>query len=268
MKQYNHYLGTDLTFVVCAYKECEYLEECIKSLLEQTEKANIVISTSTPNNYIMGIAEKFKLEVRVNQHGGQVKDYNFALKQADTELVMLMHQDEILDKHFVERVIKELNLSRRPIIAFTNYLEMHEDIVDKKPSTLIRVKRIMLLPFSIRWVRGTKWGKWLTQCLGNPITHPTVVCVKKEMPEICFREEYKATMDWDLWQRLSRQEGSFVYVKDVLLFHRMNDANQTVQLLRAGNVRSEEEYEIMCRFWPAPIAKLIMKLYSKALNYY
>ena len=27
MKQYNNYTADDFTFVVCAYQECEYLEE-------------------------------------------------------------------------------------------------------------------------------------------------------------------------------------------------------------------------------------------------
>ena len=32
MKQYNNYTADDFTFVVCAYQECEYLEEAIRSV--------------------------------------------------------------------------------------------------------------------------------------------------------------------------------------------------------------------------------------------
>ena len=35
------------TFVICAYKESKYLEECIKSLINQTVKSNIIMTTST-----------------------------------------------------------------------------------------------------------------------------------------------------------------------------------------------------------------------------
>ena len=38
----------DHTFAICAYKESPYLEECIKSLKNQTIKSNILIATSTP----------------------------------------------------------------------------------------------------------------------------------------------------------------------------------------------------------------------------
>lgn len=268
MKQYNNFTGKDFTFVVCAYKECEYLEECINSLINQTVKTNIIISTSTPNDYIKAIADKYNIEIRVNPNGGQIKDYNFAMQQPKTELVMIMHQDEVLVDGFVEKVLFELNHVKRPIIAFTNYLEMHNDIIDKKPSIMVRIKRVLLLPLHVHSLSGTWLGKRGIQLLGNPITHPTVVCVKKEMPQEIFKEKYKASMDWDLWERLSKQEGSFVYVKDVLMYHRMNDENQTVKLLNTTNARYEDEYEIFCRFWPKPIAKFIMKFYSKAANFY
>lgn len=268
MKQYNNYTGKDLTFVICTYKECAYLEEAICSLMNQTVKANVIISTSTPNDYVQGLADKYDIEVKINPDGGQIKDYNFAMGLPDTELIMLMHQDEILVDTFVEKVLFELNHVRRPIIAFTNYIEMHNDIVDKRPSLMVRIKRMMLFPLYIRAFSETWLGKRGIQLLGDPITHPTVVCVKKEMPKEIFRENYKASMDWDLWERLSKQKGSFAYVKDVLLYHRMNDENQTVNLLHTTNARYEEEYEIFCRFWPMPIAKLIMKFYSKAAKFY
>ena len=268
MRQKNNYTGKDFTFVVCAYKECPYLEESIQSLVNQSITAKILISTSTPNEYIENIAKKYSIEIRVNPAGGQIKDYNFAIAQADTELVMLAHQDEILSEYFVERVLEEINKEKRPIIAFTNYLEMHDDVVDKKPSTMVIIKRIMLFPLNFRMLRKTWFGKRLIQCFGDPITHPTVVCVKKELPEEIFREEYKAAMDWDLWERLSRQKGSFIYVKDVLLYHRMNDMNQTVQLIKSSNVRYENELEILSRFWIKPIAKFIMYFYKHSIDYY
>ena len=268
MKKYNNYTASDFTFVVCAYKECEYLDSAIKSLREQTVKGNILISTSTPNEHIKMIAEKYDVEIRVNPDGGQIKDYNFAMKQADTELVMLMHQDEILVDVFLEKTLQALNYSKDPIISFTDYIEMHNDVVDKKASGMVKIKRLLLCPSKIKFF-ANKWiGKRGIQLLGDPITHPTVVCVRNKMPEEIFREKYKASMDWDLWERLSREKGSFVYVNEVLLYHRMNDENQTVKLLQTTNARYENEYDIFCRFWPKPIAKLIMFFYSKAANYY
>ena len=268
MKKYNSFKRKDITLVICAYGECEYLEECIRSIIKQTVRPRILISTSTPNEHINSLAEKYRIKVCVNPDGGQIKDYNFAMKQGDSPLVMLMHQDEILHPEFVRRVLWELNRTKDPIIAFTNYIEMHNDRIDKRASLMVWIKRIMLLPMCIKPLARTGHFKRLIQLLGNPITHPTVVCVRNKMPETCFKEEFKASMDWDLWERLSKEEGSFAYVSKVLLYHRMNDANQTSKLFKGSNPRYMEEYEIFNRFWPKTVSGLIMKLYSKAARYY
>ena len=264
----NDYKASDLTLVICAYKECEYLEECIRSVIKQSERPQIMIATSTPNTYIDRIAEKYGIEVKVNPEGGHVKDYNFAMNLPDTELVMLMHQDDMIRKHFVEYCLKEINKADNPIISFTDYVEMHNDQVDKKVSTIVKVKRILLMPMLIKPLMRKGWFKKLVLSFGNPITHPTVICVKKEMPKICFKEKYASLMDWDLWERLSHQKGSFVYIPKVLLYHRMNDQNQTSVLVHSSDIRSREESEIFSRFWPKWIVKIIMHYYSGAQKYY
>lgn len=264
----NSFTGKDLTFVVCAYKECPYLRESIESLVNQTEKAHIIISTSTPNDYIKDIAAEYGIEVRVNPEPGQIRDYNFAIKQGNTELVMLAHQDEILHKDFAKHVIDEVNKVDDPIIAFTDYIEMHDDKVDKKQSKMIKIKKFLLMPLKSKMIASTIWGKRLSLRFGDPITHPSVVCVMSKMPDVLFREQYKAAMDWDLWERLSKEEGSFVYVDKILLYHRMNDLNQTAVLLKTTNERYENEYDIFCRFWPKWFSRFLMKFYSKAYENY
>ncbi|MEE3460945.1 MAG: glycosyltransferase family 2 protein [Lachnospiraceae bacterium] len=267
--QYNNYSGDDLTFVVCAYKECRYLDRSVRALVRQTVKPHaVIISTSTPNEFIDKVALKYGLEVRVNPHGGQIEDYNFALKQADTELVMLAHQDDILSRRFAEKVIKALNHAKDPIIAFTDYKEMHNDKVDDSQSLMIKIKKILLLPLKSSKLSYTNFGKRLALRFGDPITHPSVVNVMKKIPEDPFKKDFHACMDYDLWERLSKVQGSFVYVDRILLHHRMNNDNQSAKLIKGSNDRYDEELDIFCRFWPKPIAKFIMKFYKSAYKYY
>ena len=60
------YTPKDHIFAVCAYKECEYLEECIVSLEKQDVIGKIIICTATPNDYISDIADRHNLPVFVN----------------------------------------------------------------------------------------------------------------------------------------------------------------------------------------------------------
>jgi GT2 family glycosyltransferase len=65
-KKYHGFTEDDHTFVICAYKESAFLEECIESLEKQNKKSKILLATSTPNDYIKDIARRHGLEVNVN----------------------------------------------------------------------------------------------------------------------------------------------------------------------------------------------------------
>ena len=84
------------TFAICAYKESEYLEECICSLLAQTVKTNIIIATSTPNAYISGLAQKYEIPLYINEgESGITQDWNFALSKVTTKYATIAHQDDL-----------------------------------------------------------------------------------------------------------------------------------------------------------------------------
>ena len=53
------YKGKDHTFVICAYKESAYLEECILSLKRQSVKSHLIMVTSTENDFIKEMAKKY-----------------------------------------------------------------------------------------------------------------------------------------------------------------------------------------------------------------
>ena len=54
-------------FAVCAYQESPYLEECLRSLLSQSEESEILICTSTPNDFLRSIAEKYELPLYIRE---------------------------------------------------------------------------------------------------------------------------------------------------------------------------------------------------------
>ena len=60
------------TFVICAYKESPYLEECILSLKNQTQESRILMITSTPNAHITSLADKYQISLLVNEGEGGI----------------------------------------------------------------------------------------------------------------------------------------------------------------------------------------------------
>ena len=120
MKEYKNH-----TFVVTAYKESKYLEECIKSLKNQTVKSNIIMSTSTPNEYINKLAEKYGIELYINTgERGIGQDWNYGISNVKTDYVTVAHQDDIYKENYLEQIVNYLEKGKDFVIAFTDYREI------------------------------------------------------------------------------------------------------------------------------------------------
>ena len=102
-------LSTNHTFAVCAYKESPYLEACIRSLVGQTQKTNIIVCTSTPCRYIEDLAKKYDLPYFVREGKSDIQDdWNFAFDSAETDYVTIAHQDDVYSKHYFEELAKHI----------------------------------------------------------------------------------------------------------------------------------------------------------------
>lgn len=250
------------TFVICAYKESRYLEECIQSLLKQSHKSRILIATSTPNAHIEELGRRYNLEVRVNQNGKCIADdWNFAYRQADSKYVTLAHQDDVYEPDYAKCMLMQLEKSRKPLICFSNYGEIRQGNRVKSNRLLI-VKRIMLAPVYLGKLRGFKIVKRGILSLGNPISCPSVTYVKDNMPDPVFGDHFKSNLDWEAWEKASKRAGSFEFCSRILMYHRIHEESETSVLINDRG-RNKEDYEMLCRFWPPCIAKMLHKAYSK-----
>jgi len=251
------------TFVVCAYKESPYLSECIDSLLNQTKKGEIIISTSTPNSYIQEIAEKYHLPIYVNTGKTSIADdWNFGCSKVRTELFTIAHQDDLYEKEYLQKILENVNQSEEPLIAFTDYYELRNGKLCRD-NTLLKVKRLMLKPLTIRRFWKSKWIRRRVLSFGDAICCPSVTFVKDRLPEKIFTFGYRSDVDWQAWEKISRMKGSFVYVDKPLMCHRIHEESETSKIL-GEHARKQEDYEMFCKFWPRPVAKCLIKLYEFA----
>ena len=240
------------TFAVCAYKESPYLEDCLKSLLAQTAESNIIIATSTPNEYISSIASKYDVPIFVN-HGqsGITQDWNFAYSHADSKYVTIAHQDDIYDPQYLEIVLNKISESKKPLICFTDYYEIRDNEKVYK-NRLLQVKRLMLLPIRLPMAERSRWIRRRILSFGSPICCPSVTYAKENLPYVVFRHGFRACEDWEAWEMISRLKGDFLYSSKALVGHRIHEG------------RTDEEYIMYRKFWPDRIARLLNHAYSTA----
>ena len=250
------------TWVVCAYKESKYLEECICSILKQTVKSKIIISTSTPNKYIDDIAAKYKLPVYVNYgESGIGQDWNFGVSKADTKYVTVAHQDDVYENTYLEEIVNYLNKKKDFIIAFTDYRELKNGKKIELTKNL-KIKKFLLKPIKIS--NKSKFMRKLSLAFGSSICCPSVTLNTELLGKTPYITKLKCDLDWDSWLEFSKYKGNFAYISKELMQHRIHEESETSNLIE-NNVRLAEDYEMFRKFWPKPIAKLLMRKYKKAI---
>lgn len=254
------------TFVICAYKESPYLEQCIESLCRQTVKTNIVIVTSTPNTYIEAMAERYGFPYFVNEgQGGITQDWNFGYQcvreNYQSDYITIAHQDDVYEKGYLKAVLSALERTSHPLIVFGDYYEIR----DRRRVTnnrLLLVKRLMLCPLRIRMLQKSRWVRRRILSLGSPICCPSVTFVADNLPEVIFENRYRACEDWEAWEKLSKLKGEFVYIPRLVMGHRIHEDSETTAAI-GDNKRTDEELEMFCKFWPGWFARILLRQYSK-----
>ena len=253
------------TFVICAYKESPYLQECIESLKKQTVSSEIIMVTSTPNVYISDMAEKYGIKLYINPgEGGITQDWNFGYQQTKTPYVTIAHQDDFYKKDYTKHALQMMETSKKPLLFFSDYAELRNGKVIKD-NTLLNVKRLMLKPLKIRSFQKSRWIRRRILSMGSPICCPSVCYAKENLPQVIFKNGFRSCEDWEAWEMISKRKGEFLYNKEILMYHRIHEDSETSAIIH-DNARSLEEYTMYCKFWPKWIAKILTKQYAKGQN--
>ena len=200
------------TFVICAYKESEYLEECIASLKRQNIVSNIIMATSTPNPMIKELSEKYTIPLYINKgESGITQDWNFALGNVKTRYATIAHQDDIYEPDYTQKILNYMENSNMPLIAFSDYYELRNGrkILD---NSILKIKKMMLLPLRFSVFRSSRFVRRRVLSLGDPICCPSVTFCMDNLPQLIFSHGFRSCEDWEAWEKISRLKGDFLYM--------------------------------------------------------
>lgn len=249
------------TFVICAYKESPYIEDCIRSLREQSVPSDIIIATATPNDYIRAIAEKYGYPLYIKEGQPNIADdWNYGYSQVQTPYLTIAHQDDIYLKDYTKHVLEEFQRSKKPLIYFSDYAELRGDRIVTS-NKLLRVKRLMLLPMHFRWTYSNRFIRRRILSFGSPICCPSVAYAREHLPNPVFSTGFRSNEDWEAWEKISKLQGDFIFDRHIMMYHRIHEESETSAIIH-DNKRSDEDVLMYQKFWPSPIVKLLVKLYA------
>ena len=249
------------SFIIPVYGDSSFLRECVDSLLAQSCKSEILLTTATPSEYIKNIADEYSIPLIINKSEPSISgDWNFALQSCKTQYCTLAHQDDIYLPEYTERMLKAIKKKPGNLIAFCDYEELKNGISKFWLSYLI-VKRFLLFPFYIKRGWDSVFIKRAVLRLGCSICCPSVLFNLDALKDFQFSSEYTINLDWNAWLELSKIKGGFCFVPKSLMQHRISSECETSTGLKE-NRRQDEDRMIFERLWPKYIASILTKFYE------
>ncbi len=248
-------------------KNQNFLEGCLKSLLSQTIKSSIIISTSTPNVFIEELGRKYHIPVYVTGRKSDIQDdWNSGYNRATTPLVTIAHQDDVYDRKYTESIIKAYLADKDSLLFYTDYLPIKKNMKGKRDLNS-KIKRILRFPLKSHILGRIKFVKVLTLAFGNSICCPTVTYNKKKIGLSPFTSKLKFALDWDTFLKYARQKGGFYYIDKPLVYYRVYDGATTKEFI-VNNTRQYDDINVFGQIWPEWMVKIIMHFYKKAYDTY
>ena len=252
------------TFAICAYKNSPYLEECIKSILNQTIKSNVIIASSTKNSHIDALAKKYHIQTFYREGKSDIQDdWNYAVKCSKTELVTVAHQDDVYYPNYLENILSNYTGKERMLFSDNDYYINGESKDDKN----LRIKRVIRIPLTIPWIRNIRWIRKRTLSLGNSVQCPSVTYNKDLLKPKIFTSDLKFALDWDTFLKIYKMKGKIQYIPLKLMAFRISDEATTKKSMD-NSLRVKEDTIMFSKFWPKRIVKMIMKHYVKCYEVY
>lgn len=249
-------------FVVPAYGHSPYLDDCLASLAGQARPSSLVVTTSTPFDGLEAIAARYGARLVVHgPNAGIGRDWNAALEHADADWVTLAHQDDTYDPGFSAAVLDAAARHRDALIVFTGYAELLDGKLRR--GGLPAIKRALLeFGFLGRECVRSRSARTNSLRFGNAIPCPAVT-MHRARTGLRFDESMRTNMDWAAWLDLCQLDGSFVYLREPLMTHRIHPGSETSSTIGSGH-RAAEDLQLLRRLWPAWIARGIARAYALA----
>lgn len=207
-----------VSVIIPVYKVEEYLDECVKSILNQTYKnlEIILIDDGSPDNCPKMCDEYAKIDNRVKvihkENGGQSSARNIGIDVATGDYLFFVDSDDYVSKDIIEVLINK-SIERNSKIVACGYVSDPLNLDDSKE---FKIKEFS--PFKV--IKSMLKEKVIT-------TSPWAKIFKKELFEGIRFQEGKIYEDLGTIYKVFDKTDKVVYVDTRKYFYRYNPTSTT-----------------------------------------
>lgn len=211
------------SIVIATFNGEKYILDCLKSIVNQTEKDFEVIivndgSTDKTAEIIKRYIQKdmrFKLINKTNQ--GMGKSLNFAITLAKSNIIFRIDDDDIMEPKRLERQLEFLNKNRDVYFSSSFYklINSSNKIIGRKKSELISFENIK---------------KKINKDIVFGIFHPGAVFYKEIFMDVGgYRPYFWPCEDIDLWSRFIEYGYKFKVQDEYLMRYRIHEKSISME---------------------------------------
>ncbi|MHC5269463.1 glycosyltransferase family 2 protein [Enterococcus sp. LJL98] len=232
MSRKNYEEDIKVTIIMSVFNNELYLEDAIKSVLNQSySNFEFLITDDASSDRSRYILEKYKrkdkrIKLFFNHKNlGLTKNLNNMIDIAQGELIARMDGDDIC---FLDRLKKQVDILKKEDVDIVFSGTM---LIDHEGKELCEGWRPKKLKKILKIIE-----------IHNYIPHPTVMMKKDIMIKNKYNENYITGQDKELWGRLVEDKYIFHYIKEPLLYYRINPNSVRVKRKKSNDYRLASIY--------------------------
>lgn len=168
-----------ISIIVPIYNVEKYLDECLKSLINQTYKnIEILLVNDGSTDNSREICEKYfqhdnRIKIIDKANGGLSDARNVGIEHASGEYLTFVDSDDVVDTTFCERLLDvisthQADVATCSVVLFADKIP-HRDVISEN---MIYRKDEIILAYLKGNIRPTAWGKLYRRKLFNELRYP------------------------------------------------------------------------------------------------
>lgn len=224
-----------ISIIVPVYNVEKYLDECLKSLINQTYKnIEILLVNDGSTDNSRKICEKYvqhdsRIKILDKVNGGLSDARNVGIEHASGEYLTFVDSDDVVDTTFCERLLDVIRTYRADvatcsIVLFADKIP-HRDAISE---SVIYRKDEIILAYLKGNIRPTAWGKLYRRRIFNELRYPVGKTTEDVyvIVELLLKADIVVTgAKTNLYYRQRRnsiQNSNSFNTKDMLAAHKRN----------------------------------------------
>lgn len=243
-----------ISIVTPSYNQGEFLEQTIKSILNQNyPNLEIIVQDGGSSDKTLAILKKYrgKIKFESKKDRGQTHALNQGFKKATGEIFGYLNSDDLFLPEALRQVAQYFNNNPR-----TQWLTGQCDIIDAQGRPI----RSLVKRYKDWWLRHYSYQNLL---MLNFVSQPATFWRRKSMETIGpLDDTLNYVMDYDYWLRLGKQSAPGLIHHPLAAF-RMHRGSKT---MRGFGAQLYEQYKVAKRYTENPIILGLHRIHGLAIN--